>query len=289
MSTATVIYNPASGSSVSVEQLREAFGEIQNGHRLRWAPTTEDDPGPGQAREAIERKCDTVIACGGDGTVRAIAGEVAGSSAALGVVPLGTGNLLAVNLDIPVGLDALPQALSATTTRMDVGEVNGEVFLVMAGVGFDAAMIRDADPKVKRRFGSVAYVLSGLKNVPAKIVRAGVSIDGETVWSGRTAMVLVGNCGSVTGGLPVFPDASSHDGILDVAVLTAESLRDWLRLTWRLLRRKPHHDDDVRRFTGREIVVELEESVPYELDGEDRDPTSRLDFSIRPNALEVRC
>lgn len=289
MSTATVIYNSASGSSVSVEDLRAAFGAVENGHRLRWSPTTEDDPGPGQAREAIERQCDTVVACGGDGTVRAVAGELAGSSTALGVVPLGTGNLLAVNLDIPVGLDAVPTALSAKTRTMDVGEVNGEVFLVMAGVGFDAAMIRDADPKVKRRFGSLAYVISGIKNVPAKIVRATLTIDGEQVWKGRTAMVLVGNCGAVTGGLPVFPDASPNDGVLDVAVLTAESLLDWVTLMWRLVRRKARHAENVRRFTGREIMVELDESVPYELDGEDRDPTRRLEFSVRPNALEVRC
>ncbi|NNE12589.1 MAG: diacylglycerol kinase family lipid kinase [Ilumatobacter sp.] len=289
MSTATIIYNPASGSSVSVDELREAFGEIANGHRLRWSPTTEDDPGPGQAREAIDRQCDTVIACGGDGTVRAVAGELAGSSTALGVVPLGTGNLLAVNLGIPVGLDALPQSLSARSQRMDIGVVNGEAFLVMAGVGFDAAMIRDADPAIKRRFGSLAYVASGIKNVPAKIVRATVTIDGERAWSGRTAMVLVGNCGSVTGGLPVFPDASPVDGRLDVAVLTAESLRDWARIMWRLVRRRPHGDRDVQRFTGGEIVVELDESVPYELDGEDRDPARRLEFSIKPDALEVRC
>ncbi|MEO6653374.1 MAG: diacylglycerol kinase family protein [Ilumatobacteraceae bacterium] len=289
MSSVTVIYNPESGSATGVEELREAFGEHDDGHTVRWSPTTEDDPGPGQAREAIELGCDTVIACGGDGTVRAIAETLAGTTATLGVVPLGTGNLLAGNLDIPVGLDAVPIALSADVTTLDLGVVNGEKFAVMAGVGFDAAMIRDASSKVKSRFGSVAYMASGARNLPAQILTGTVTVDGEQVWSGRTAMVLVGNCGSVTGGLEVFPDASPTDGVLDVAVLTAENVRDWAALLWRLVRGKPQPAELVKRFSGTEIEVGLDRPAPYELDGEDRDETQHLSFTIEPGALAVRC
>ena len=288
MSSITVIYNPASGSATGVDELRKAFAPHEEHHQIRWSPTTEDDPGPGQAREAAERGCDTVIACGGDGTVRAVAEALAGGSVALGVVPLGTGNLLAGNLGIPVGLDAVPIAVSSETTRLDLGVVNGEKFAVMAGVGFDAAMIRDADSKVKSRFGSVAYMISGAKNLPAQIVRASVKVDGENVWSGRTAMVLVGNCGAVTGGLEVFPDASPTDGVLDVAVLTAEKAGDWAKLLWRLLRHQEQPPELVQRFRGTEIDVELDEPTPYELDGEDRDDARKLSFSIEPAALEVR-
>lgn len=289
MGSVTVIYNPASGSSIGVDELREAFGEHDGGHRIRWAPTTADDPGPGQASEAVERGADTVVACGGDGTVRAVAESLAGTGTALGVVPLGTGNLLAANLDIPTGLDAVPRALSAPVRRFDVGAVNGERFVVMAGVGFDAAMIRDANSAVKRRLGSVAYMVSGAKNLPARILRARISIDGEAVWSGRTAMVLVGNCGAVTGGLPVFPDAEPDDGVLDVAVLTAEKATDWAVILWRLLRRREQPSRLVKRFSGHQIVVELDQPAPYELDGEDRDPTNRLEFTVEPDTLEVRC
>lgn len=283
-----MIYNPESGSSVGVEELRDAFARHEDAHRLRWSPTSADDPGPGQARAAVEQGCDTVIACGGDGTVRAIAGELAGTGVALGVVPLGTGNLLATNLELALGLDAIPAALSATPVAIDMGVVNGERFAVMAGVGFDAAMIRDADSAVKRRLGSVAYMISGARNLPAKIVRATVGVDGEHVWSGRTAMVLVGNCGAVTGGLPVFPDASPTDGRLDVAVLTAERPGDWVRILWRLVRDRPQPPELVVRFTGAEVIVDLDEPSPYELDGEDREATDRLEFSIEPHALEVR-
>ncbi len=288
MSSITVIYNPASGSAIGVDELREAFAPHEQNHQIRWSPTTEDDPGPGQAREAVERGCDTVVACGGDGTVRAIAEALAGSDVKLGVVPLGTGNLLAGNLDIPDGLDAVPTAVSSGSTRLDLGVVNDEKFTVMAGVGFDAAMIRDADSKVKSKLGSVAYMFSGAKNLPAQIVRASVQIDGDDVWSGRTAMVLVGNCGSVTGGLVVFPDASPTDGVLDVAVLTAEKTTDWVKLLWRLLRHQPQPQELVQRFRGTDIEVELDQPTPYELDGEDRDDAQHLSFSIEPSALEVR-
>lgn len=289
MSAVTVIYNPESGSATSVDDLRAAFDEHAGGRELRWSPTTEDDPGPGQAREAIEQGSDTVIACGGDGTVRAVAEAMAGSTVTLGVVPLGTGNLLAGNLDIPIGLDAVPVALTADARTLDLGVVNDEKFAVMAGVGFDAAMIRDANSNVKSTLGSVAYMISGARNLPAQVVRATLEVGGEQVWSGRTAMVLVGNCGSVTGGLEVFPDASPTDGILDVAVLTAENARDWARLLWRLLRDKPQPPELVKRFTGTTIEVDLDRPTPYELDGEDRDEVQHLSFSIEPGALEVRC
>ena len=143
MSAVTVIYNPESGSATTVDDLREAFGPHERSHRIRWSPTTADDPGPGQAAEAIERGAETVVACGGDGTVRAVAETLAGTGTALGVVPLGTGNLLAENLSIPVGLDAVPSSLSSSTTTLDVGVVNDEKFLVMAGVGFGFYMLHN--------------------------------------------------------------------------------------------------------------------------------------------------
>jgi YegS/Rv2252/BmrU family lipid kinase len=285
----TVVYNPASGSAGDTGELRAAFGGAEHHGRIRWAPTSEADPGLGQAREALERGSHTVVACGGDGTVRAVAECLAGSDTVLGVVPLGTGNLLASNLGIPIGLDAVPTALSASVKVLDVGSVNDEAFTVMAGVGFDAVMIRDADAGIKRRFGSLAYVLSGARHLPARLFRATVTIDDEAVWSGRTAMVLVGNCGSVTGGLEVFPDAAPDDGVLDVAVLTAQRARDWLRVMWRLVRHKPQPPTLVRRFRGASIEVRLDRSMAYELDGEDRPPTDRLAFTIAPGALQVNC
>ena len=280
------IVNPASGSSVDEDALRAALRGVT------WHHTTEDDPGTGVARRVVAEGATTVVACGGDGTVRAVLEGVAGSPCVLGVVSLGTGNLLATNLDLPLAGDDLAAAARTATTgpvrRIDVGTVNGERFAVMAGIGFDAAMIRDADPKTKRRFGSVAYVASAARNLPAKLVRAHVSVDGAPVWQGRTAMVLVGNCGTVSGGLEVFPDARMDDGLLDVAVLSAGRLRDWMSVLWRLVRSRPQRPDLVVRFRGHRVEVQTDEPEPWELDGEDRDPTRTLTFTIEPTALAVR-
>lgn len=285
MSFVVAIANPASGSAGSADDLADRFGT-----GIDLVRTTEDDPGIGQARRAVDAGARTIVACGGDGTVRAVLEAVAGHDTELGVVPLGTGNLLAANLDIPTDVDeAIRAATTGRVRRLDVGSVNGERFAVMAGVGFDAAMIRDANPAVKRRLGSVAYVLSAIRNAPARVTRARVTVDGRSVWTGRTAMVLVGNCGTVTGGLAVFPDASCDDGVLDVAILSARRLREWVSVATRLLTGRPQRDDLVARFTGREIVVELERPMPYELDGEGREPVRALRFTVEPSALAVRC
>ncbi len=289
MSTATVIYNPMSGGAADSDRLRREFAAHADGHRLTWSPTAAADPGFGQTSDAVERQSETVVACGGDGTVRAVIERLAGTGTVLGIVPLGTGNLLATNLGLAPGFDAIPTSLTGEPTSIDVAAVNDERFAVMAGVGFDAMMIRDASSTVKRRLGSIAYVISGARNVPARVVGASIDVDGERVWSGRTAMVLIGNCGAVTGGLPVFPDASPNDGVLDVAVLTAERAREWATVLWRLVRRRSQPDALVRRFRGEEIDVRLDRPMPYELDGEDRDPTDRLSFRVEPRALEVRC
>lgn len=285
MSHVVAIANPASGSAGSASDLAERFPpEITIVH------TTEDDPGTGQAAQAVRDGADTVVACGGDGTVRAVLEALAGGPAQLGVVALGTGNLLAANLDLPTELDeAIVTATSGSSRRLDVGTVNGERFAVMAGVGFDALMIRDTNSKIKRRFGSIAYVMAAVRNVPARLVAATITVDGRQVWSGRTAMVLIGNCGTVTGGLNVFPEAQSDDGRLDVAVLSAKRLREWASVGFRLMTNRPQRSDLVARFTGVEIEVRLARPMPYELDGEGRDPVTTLRFGIEPSALTVRC
>ena len=280
------VVNPASGSAISEEVLRAAFDEL--GRPVEWRRTTEDDPGAGQAADAVASGATTVVACGGDGTVRACLAPLAGTDTVLGIVPLGTGNLLAANLELPSGLDAVELAVRGRVRRIDVAEVNGESFAVMAGSGLDALMIRDANATTKRRFGSLAYVASAVRNLPVRLVPTTVEVDGTTVFDGRTAMVLVGNCGTVTGGIEVFPDARPDDGILDVAVLFARSPIEWASVLWRLVRGLPQRLDLVARYRGRTVAVRTAIPRPYELDGEVRPPVRALAFTVRPGALQVR-
>jgi len=282
--TAVAIFNPASGSSSGESKLVEVFGD----NDVTLVPTTEEDPGIGQAAAAVRDGAATVIACGGDGTVRAVVQSVAGTDAVLGIIPEGTGNLLASNLSLRSDRDAADDALHGATRSLDVGVANDERFAVMAGVGFDATMIRDTNPKLKKRVGALAYVGSAIKNLPGTLVSATVSVDGKQVWTGRTTMVLVGNCGTVSGGIEVFPDARPDDGQLDIAILQASTLREWIVVGWKMIRRKQQDSHLLRRFTGATVEVTLSRPTAWELDGDPRRPTTALTFAIEPGVLKVR-
>ncbi len=276
------IWNPASGSAPEAGELRAALdGDTE------LLETTPDDPGGGLAGRAVRRGADVVVACGGDGTVRACLDALADTGTALAVVPLGTGNLLAANLGLPSGLDAAGRVGAGEPRRIDLGRVNGEAFAVMAGTGFDAMMIRDASSESKSRFGSLAYVWSGARNLRSALVPTVIDVDGDRWLTARTSLVLVGNFGTITAGIEVFPDAEPDDGLLDVAVVSAATWREWLTVAWSLLRRRPAPDRLVRRTRGRRINVEQEVPRVYELDGEDRAPTTRLDISVQPRALAI--
>lgn len=276
------IWNPASGSAPDEAELMKSLGDD-----VDLVETTADDPGHGQASAAVAAGAELIVACGGDGTVRACLDPLSDSATALAIIPLGTGNLLATNIGIPSGLDAAAGIGHGPKRKIDLARVNGEAFAVMAGSGFDALMISDASDALKAKLGSVAYVISGVKNLRTRLVRTTVEVNGEQWFVGRTSMVLVGNFGTISGGLEVFPNADACDGVLDVAVLSANTVREWVAVGWCLLRRIPPRLDLARRTQGRRITVIHDEPRIYELDGEPRDPVARLDFSVEPVAITI--
>ncbi len=276
------VWNPVSGGAPEENELRAALGD-----GVRLVATTEDDPGEGQAREAVAAGATTVVACGGDGTVRACLEGIAGTDTALDVVPLGTSNLLAANLGIPSGLEAAADVGRGALRRVDVGRVNGEAFVVMSGSGFDALMIRDADDRAKSLLGTAAYVLSGLQHLRRPLESTTVVVDGDVWFDGRTSMVLIGNHGTMAGGIDLFSAAEADDGRLDVAVLAAGTVRDWVGVFARLLRGEPQSSDLVEVTSGQTITVRTRHPRAYELDGEARDPVRSLRFTVEPRALLV--
>ena len=275
------IWNPASGSAPEESDLQKALGS-----GVTLVETTEDDPGPGQARDAVEQNAKTLVACGGDGTVRACLEPLTGSNTTLAIIPLGTGNLLASNLGVPSGLKAGEGLADQPSRTIDLGTVNGESFAVMAGSGFDALMIERANDKAKSRFGTLAYVISGIKSLREDRVMTTITVDGEEFFKGRTSMVLVGNFGTITGGINVFPDGDPNDGLLDVMAVSARTLRQWASFAYRMIRQKAP-DELSSRAQGASIVVEHTQPRIYELDGEDRPATTRLKFQVKPDALSV--
>jgi diacylglycerol kinase (ATP) len=253
-----------------------------------WLETTPDETGRGLAQAALASQVDLVLASGGDGTVTACAEGLAGSGVPLGVLPAGTGNLLARNLGLPLSLEeALAVSLGGTDRRLDVGSANGRTFVAMAGLGFDAELLDSTGEPLKRRLGWAAYAVSGLRHLADRPVRASVRADGGPVLRRRASSVLIGNVGALQGGVSLLPGAEPDDGMLDLLVLTARGLAGWAALAMDVLlrRRRTRH---VARIAFRELHVMLDRPQLWELDGEVIGRTRQLRVSVRPGALLVR-
>lgn len=260
-----------------------------------WYETTPEDPGTGQAREAIAAGAALVCPLGGDGTVRAVAAAMLDTGIPLGLLPGGTGNLLARNLSLP--LDDLRAALTVAVTGKDTGvdaglvsfdEREPEIFLVMAGMGLDAEAVAGASVELKRRFGWVAYALSGLRS----LVRSGFSVrvnaGGQRAFSQHATTVMIGNCGELTAGVRLMPDARVDDGLLDVAVVSPRSVGSWLAVGAYILTRHRVGHSAIAHLRGPKVAIIAAEPVDAQVDGDVVGAVTSLTCSVRPHALTVR-
>jgi diacylglycerol kinase family enzyme len=253
-----------------------------------WYEVPKSKRAPDQVRAALEAGADLVFVWGGDGMVQRCADVLAGTGAALAILPAGTANLLASNLGIPKDVEAAVRIGLARHHRiLDVGKVNGERFLVMAGVGFDALMIRDADRDLKDRVGRAAYLWTGARHIRQDAVGVQVVVDGTTWFHGDATCVLVGNVGTIMGGITAFEAARPDDGRLEVGVVTATGVLQWSRVIARLITGKARNTPLVELTSGTKIDITLDEKRPYELDGGARTATRRLKVRIEPAALPV--
>ncbi len=285
-----VIVNPKSGNATDGEHIADTL-RARGARQVVVVPTTKDDPGTGQTNAAIAAGATIVVACGGDGTVRACAGALAGSGTPLAVIPAGTGNLLARNLGIDTDPDkAIAVVVDGDTKQIDLGEAGGEVFTVMAGIGFDAMMIRDTNTTWKARVGSLAYVASALRHLRSRPTAVQVDITDppeRANLSGPATMVLAGNLGTLTGGLTAFPDADPTDGSLEIAVLNASTLRSWLGVLGTMIAGRRSSTKRVHRSRATAMTIRSSSPRPWELDGEDRPAVTELRITVRPKALVV--
>jgi diacylglycerol kinase (ATP) len=282
-----VLAHPEKTMDGGLDDLRAALRR-RGIDRPLWREAPDGEAVPRLVEELLGRGVDRLVVWGGDGTVRACIDAVGSAPVRLGIMPAGTANLLAANLGIPTDLEAaLDVALSDRWRRLDVGTVNGERFGVMAGVGFDALMIRRADDGLKDKLGRLAYVAAGVGGVGRSAVGTRVEVDGETWFDGPTTCVLAGNLGDAFGGIVAFPEARPDDGLLDVGVVTADSALDWARTLGRTIAGDPASSPFVEATEARRLLVSLDQALPYELDGEVRPETRTLRFDVQPAAITV--
>jgi len=314
-SRAAVVYNPI---KVDLGVLRRTVAEAEADHGWEpslWLETSVEDPGTGVTTEALEKGASLILAAGGDGTVRAVAEALRGTGVPLGMLPSGTGNLLARNLDLT--LDDLPGSVHAAFTgvdrAVDLGIFEAEradgtresyAFLVMAGVGLDALMIANTNPKLKKRVGWLAYVDAIARSLrDSEQIRIRYQLDGGPRRVMRAHTVLIGNCGSLPANILLLPEAAVDDGVLDIVALRPEGffgwVQVWVKIVWEngVLRRSQvgrkllglsREVRTLRYMKGQRLILRLDREEEFELDGDAGGKAVAMRISVDPGAVIVR-
>lgn len=307
-----IVYNPI---KVELDDLKAGIEAepASAGWTVSWLPTSEDDVGQGPAREALDAGADLVIAVGGDGTVRAVAEVMRGTGIPLALLPSGTGNLLARNLDLTLDdmAHSLATAFGGGTRAIDVAGIeitredrtkDSHAFLVMAGTGLDAKIMSNTDPELKKRVGWLAYARA---LVPVlrdnSVLKLQYKVDSDRVRSARAQGIVVGNCGSLPANIMLLPDAVVDDGLLDVIVLKPQSIGGWLavlvKIFWEngvVKRTKAGRkmadlkSDSVAMHQGKSLTVKLSRPEEVELDGDPFGVMTGCVVTVEPGALIIK-
>ncbi|SFN36503.1 diacylglycerol/lipid kinase family protein [Mycetocola miduiensis] len=312
-SVAAVIYNPikvdldAIKAVVSAEQQAAGWGETL------YFETSVEDPGQGVTKKAIEAGADMVIVAGGDGTVRAAAEAIHDTEATLALLPSGTGNLLARNLDLTLDdlEHSIHSAFSGKDRDVDLGLIDirhgddsltEHVFLVMAGLGLDAKMLANTDEDLKAKVGWLAYVGAIFKALTDKNeLRVRYRLDSSRTKSVRAHTIIVGNCGSLQANVLLLPEAAVDDGKFDILILRPENPFHWMQITFKILwengvlhrtklgRKLPTKEVKALNYVkGTSLTMQLSRAEEIELDGDGMGTAKAVRIKIKPAGLTVR-
>lgn len=269
---ALLIANPASRRGTRyVEEAQRAI--VASGATCAVV-LTERSGHAGEISLSRAREFDVVFTLGGDGTVMEVAGALSGSGIPIGVLPGGTGNLLARALGIPRNvMRAVPALLGGGIRRIDLGVVQGHRFAVAAGVGIDSAMVAETPRWMKRRLGVLAYTIMATKAAARAVLfrrffQVRVDVDGEVI-ERRAAAVLFANFGAILDDRIAFgPDITVDDGMLDCCIFSPSSIRDALRIMWRVTRNDFRPDRALLYRKGRRFRIETDPVLRMQADGE---------------------
>jgi YegS/Rv2252/BmrU family lipid kinase len=286
-----VIFNPSARGEKSRRMRRLIEDHAAARDHIEFVPTQGPGDATRLAREAVSNGYHVVVAAGGDGTVNEVTNGIGLSDTRLGVLPLGTVNVFARELGIPLRLAAAWSAIEAgVSRRIDLGCANAggrqRYFVQLGGVGFDAWAVQHANWELKKKIGPLSYVWAGLKALNKPCGRVVVSANnGHEATEG--AVVLVGNGRYYGGPFPVFPSARMDDGKLDICVFMRGGYWDVMRYLQGVPRGAHIRLKDVRYFQADQFECRPHTTnVPFELDGELAGEAPVL-LHVLPRALNV--
>lgn len=259
------------------------------GWKGRILETTLKRSAESLASKAIKEGAKHIVVCGGDGSVMEVVAAAVNTKVSIGIVPIGTGNLCAQNLNISLDLkEALKTAIKGKKTAIDVGKANGTYFTIMTGVGLDAAMLKEADRGLKNKIGVLAYFYALIKNAFKSRGLYEIKIDKKKKIKVKAKTIMVANMGEIMGGIEVVPHAHPQNGTLKVAILKTKSPLSWLELLFSAAKSSIKDSSHYTLLEGRHIDIHfLNGKRVYECDGNLLPATDRLEIDIFPKSLNV--
>ncbi len=287
---ALVVLNPAAGQDTD-ESVREALARHFGASRIEYEirESRAGDNAGETVRARLRDGFDLVVAAGGDGTVSDVIDGLTGGTIPLGIIPTGTGNLIARELGLPEGVDEAVRLIAGEPRRrkIDAMRIGGRVFVLNASVGVSAAVISDTTPVNKRRFGRIAYFLSTVpKMFTLKPRRLVVAVDGQA-HEYRAIEVAIMNCGVLARTLyPKGPEIRIDDGYLDVLILGTKPVLDYPRFIFAILAGR--NAGAFSRFirSERRITIRSNAPLPVQADG-DIIGTTPIEVELVPGAVTV--
>ncbi len=292
-----VIFNPTAGARDVHRELQRVMGYLEEcGWQLTLRETRSRGEATTFAREAVSAGMRAVFVVGGDGTINEAVNGLVGSEVALGLLPSGTGNVWALELGLPIPspvnwhplLGAAKAMLAGHVRRVDVGRAGERHFLLWAGVGLDAAVTEQIEPRprAKKRLGTLAYVIAAaLVAKDFTGTRVEVTVDGQQVRA-RALLIVVSNTQLYGRIVRIASQARLDDGLLDVCVFQGYGFPSAVRHAVRVLAGQHLHDPQVIYLQGRRVSINAAQPLAVHMDG---DPVGHtpLTLEIVPRALNI--
>ena len=284
MTDTIVILNPTAGSPEHVRSWQERIESLAGDCPVRV--TSQSGDAEGLARRSVEQGFTRIVAAGGDGTVNQVANGLAGSQATLGVLPMGSVNVFAMELGLPSNsLQHCWDIIEDANVRLvDLPSANGKYFVQLAGVGLDAQVVKETSLAFKRSFGPLSYLISAAHIAARQPPKLFITSDHTPVEEG--SFVLIGNGRLYGGPFPFFKQAIIDDGLFDVVVFKRLGYLEIIKYLQDVVFSSDIKVPEIEYFQTRQLRITSEQDVPLELDGE-LAGNCPVDFRIRKRALRV--